>query len=260
MTAQTVRVARTARRLITEITRDPARIEAAQRLRYTVFSQEYGSDLGAAIPGLDADRFDDYCDHLMVTDEDSGQLVATTRILHENNARLAGGFYSEGEFNLAQLYELPGTLAELGRTCVHPDYRNGATISLLWAAVAEYLVTQDVDYLIGCASIGMSDGGLKAWRIARHLQREYLADERFRVSPMRELPHLTHALNEFRTVDVPALMKAYMRLGARVCGEPCWDPDFRCADLLVLLEVKHLAARYSRHFMRQPKQPQQPEE
>ncbi|HAP52069.1 MAG: GNAT family N-acetyltransferase, partial [Marinobacter sp.] len=161
-----------------------------------------------------------------------------------------GGFYSAGEFDLSALERLPGTIAELGRTCVHPDYRNGATISLLWSAVAEYLVERGVDYMIGCASIGMSDGGLKAWRIARHLQTEYLADPAFLVKPLRAMPHLTHTRDSDRPVDVPALIRAYMRLGARVCGEPCWDPDFRCADLLVVLEVSKLAGRYSRHFMR----------
>ncbi len=253
MTVQTARAARSARRLKTVITRQPSLIEAAQRLRYEVFSEEYESDLGSCTPGLDADEFDSWCDHLVVTDEATGQLVATTRILHSDGAVQAGGFYSEGEFDLSQLYHLPGTVAELGRTCVHPDYRSGATISMLWASVAEYLVAQRVDYLIGCASIGMSDGGQRAWRIARHLQQEFLADERFRVTPKRELPHLTHPVSDDRPVEAPALIKAYMRLGARVCGEPCWDPDFRCADLLVVLEVNKLADRYSRHFIRRQK-------
>lgn len=248
MTTQTAKARRSARRLKTEMTRCPQRVEAAQRLRYRVFSEEYGSDLGASTPGLDADSFDAVCDHLIVTDLDSGELVATTRILHQADAE--GGFYSAGEFNLEALRAQPGTLAELGRTCVHPDYRNGATISLLWAAVADYLIERNVDYMIGCASISMSDGGLKAWRIARHLQNEYLAAPEFRVTPLRAMPHLTHARANDRPVEVPPLIRAYMRLGARVCGEPCWDPDFRCADLLVLLEVSKLAGRYSRHFMR----------
>lgn len=250
MNARTARIARPARRLKTVITRQPDIVEAAQRLRYEVFSEEYGSDLGAAIPGIDADGFDPYCDHLIVTDENTGKLVATTRVLHHSKAKEAGGFYSEGEFELSSLYQLPGTIAELGRTCVHPDFRTGATISLLWASVAEYLVSRKVDYLIGCASISMSDGGLKAWRITRYLQREFLASEEYRATPLRALPHLTHTVSEDQPVDVPALIKAYMRLGARVCGEPCWDPDFRCADLLVVLDVNNLASRYSRHFMR----------
>ncbi|AOY88556.1 hemolysin [Marinobacter salinus] len=249
MTAQTVRARRSARRLKTDITRCPSLIEEAQRLRYRVFSEEYGSDLGAEVPGIDADTFDNVCDHLVVTDSDSGELVATTRILHQADLGSNGTFYSAGEFDLTAFGNVTGAVAELGRTCVHPEYRNGATISLLWSAVAEYLVEHQVDYLIGCASISMSDGGLKAWRIANQLQRDYLAEEQFRVTPRRELPHLTRIPETERPVDVPPLIKAYMRLGARVCGQPCWDPEFRCADLLVLLEVNKLAARYSRHFM-----------
>ncbi|SFR55963.1 ornithine-acyl[acyl carrier protein] N-acyltransferase [Marinobacter gudaonensis] len=250
MTTPAANARRSARRLKTDLTRCPQQVEAAQRLRYQVFSEEYGSDLGARTPGLDADEFDNVCDHLIVTDLDSGQLVATTRILHQADIGAVNRFYSASEFDLTPLQNLPGTIAELGRTCVHTDYRNGATISLLWSAVAAYLMERDVDYMIGCASISMSDGGLKAWRIARHLQNQYLADPAHLVAPLRALPHLTHARDTDRPVEVPALIRAYMRLGARVCGEPCWDPEFRCADLLVLLEVSKLAGRYSRHFMR----------
>lgn len=249
MTTQSARVARQSRRLATTVTRHPDLIESAQRLRYEVFSEEYDSDLGASTPGIDADRFDAFCDHLIVTDSETGDLVATTRVLHQHDARQAGGFYSQGEFDLSCLQQNAGTFAELGRTCVHPDYRNGATISLLWGAVAEYLVARQVDYLIGCASISMADGGHKAWRIATQLQREYLTGEAFRVLPRRALPHLALPVTDNRPVAVPALIKAYMRLGARVCGAPCWDPEFRCADLLVMLEVSQLADRYSRHFM-----------
>lgn len=251
MSAEQARSVSSARRLRASITRDPEAIEAAQRLRYRIFSEEYGSDLGATTPGIDQDDYDQYCDHLMVTDSQTGELVATSRVLHQRDAERAGGFYSEGEFSLDSLKALPGQLAELGRTCVHPDYRNGATISLLWSSVAEYLVRENVNYLIGCASISMADGGLKAWRITQQLQARYLTDDAQRVSPHRALPHLTNASARGPAkVDIPPLIRAYMRLGARVCGEPCWDPDFRCADLLVLLEVSKLASRYSRHFMR----------
>ncbi|MEQ5837010.1 GNAT family N-acyltransferase [Marinobacter sp. NFXS9] len=251
MSAEQARSVSSARRLQATITRDPAQVEAAQRLRYRVFSEEYGSDLGATTPGIDQDTYDAFCDHLIVTDSQTGELVATSRVLHQRDAENAGGFYSEGEFELDSLRRLPGQLAELGRTCVHPDYRNGATISLLWSSLAEYLIREQVDYLIGCASIGMADGGLKAWRITQQLQKRYLTDTSQRVKPRRDLPHLTHVSAASQTsVAIPPLIRAYMRLGARVCGEPCWDPEFRCADLLVLLEVSQLAGRYSRHFMR----------
>lgn len=249
MTAQTARAA-DSRRLLTRVTRDPAWVQRAQRLRYDVFSAEYDSDLGAEIPGLDADAFDAWCDHLMVSDSATGELVATTRILRQDQAAHTGGFYSASEFDLSQLLSGAGQVAELGRTCVHPDYRTGATIGLLWATLAAWLTEHRIDRVIGCASISMSDGGLKAWRIARHLQDRYLSSDDARVWPRRPLPHLTREDSAGRPVDIPALIRAYMRLGARVCGEPCWDPEFRCADVLVLLEVSALSARYSRHFMR----------
>ena len=242
---------RAPRRLSTLTTNDPDWVRRAQILRYDIFSAEYGSDLGATEPGIDADHFDTLCDHVIVVDHDNNEPVATTRILHQRALGKSGGFYSENEFNLSRLKQVEGTFAELGRTCVHPDYRNGATIGFLWSAVCEYLLSEKVDYLIGCASIGMADGGLKAWRVAQHLKANYLADDRFRVSPNRELPHLTKiAPAEGVDQSVPALIAAYMRLGARVCGDPCWDPDFRCADLLVLLDVERMSARYTRHFMR----------
>ena len=249
MTALTARQAREARKLTASVTRGPERVKDAQRLRYQVFSEEYNCNLGAATPGIDADRFDPWCEHLMVTDEASGQLVATTRILHQRDLTNTGGFYSASEFDLANLTGLSGNIAELGRTCVHPDYRTGATISLLWSELAAYLIREQVDYLIGCASISMADGGHKAWRIAEHLRQTYLTPEHQRVTPHRALPHITPGSLSDRPVQIPPLIKAYMRLGARICGEPCWDPDFRCADLLVLLEVQALADRYSRHFI-----------
>lgn len=249
MTAQTARAASFTGNLLTSVTRDSNLVEQAQRLRYRIFSEEYGCDLGAQVPGLDADRFDSWCDHLMVSHAGTGELVATTRILRPEYIADTGGFYSEGEFDLSALLAQPGRVAELGRTCVHPDFRNGATIALLWATLAGWLTEHRIDRIIGCASIGMSDGGLRAWRIARLLQERYLSTDEFRVWPRRALPHLTPAASE-RTVEIPALIRAYMRLGARVCGEPCWDPEFRCADVLVLLEVSKLSARYNRHFMR----------
>ncbi|MFE8072654.1 GNAT family N-acyltransferase [Marinobacteraceae bacterium S3BR75-40.1] len=253
MTAQTAREARANRQLRVRLTRDSHWIRAAQKLRYDVFSEEYDSDLGATEPGIDADVYDPHCEHLLVVEENSGQLVATTRILHQDATHVTGGFYSAGEFKLDGLLQSPGVFAELGRTCVHPDFRNGATIAVLWAGVADYLQSRDVDYLIGCASIGMADGGRRAWRIAQQLKQHHLAEPAYRVTPRRAMPHIaetSEAPTAPARVPVPPLIKAYMRLGAEVCGEPCWDPEFRCADLLVLLAVTNLNTRYVRHFMK----------
>lgn len=237
------------RSLVAGVTTDPQQIVAAQRLRFGVFSAEYGADLGSNSEGIDADRFDPHCDHIIVANQDTGEIVATTRVLLGTVAATTGGFYSENEFDLARLKANTGVFAELGRTCVHPDYRQSLALSLLWATVSQHLLANSVNYLIGCASISMLDGGRKAWLITRQLQEAHLTPERFRVTPLRALPHLASKTASQTAVDVPPLIRAYMRLGAQVCGAPCWDPSFRCADLLVLLDVARLAGRYSRKYM-----------
>lgn len=238
------------RSLTTQITTDPALRLAAQRLRYAVFSKEYGADLDSATPGVDADRFDEHCDHVLVIDQETGEVVATTRILHGRTAARIGGFYSEEEFDLSRLKANAGTFAELGRTCVHPDYRSGTALSQMWLAVSQYLIREQIDYLIGCASISMLDGGGRAWRVAQQLQAEHLAPERFRATPRRALPHLANSTASV-PVKIPPLIRTYMRLGAQVCGAPCWDPSFRCADMLVLLKVEQIAGRFARKYLRQ---------
>ncbi|WP_291831412.1 GNAT family N-acyltransferase [Marinobacter sp.] len=225
---------------------EPAQIVAAQRLRYQVFTSEYGAELEPD-NDIDQDRFDAWCEHFVVLDQ-SGEVVATSRLLHGEVAARIGGFYSEDEFDLDRLKRNPGVFAELGRTCIRSDCRSGAALSMLWSEVAQYLVKEGIDYLLGCASISMLDGGYKAWCVAQQVQQEHLAAEVFRVTPRRTLPHLASHRAQTDKVAIPPLIRSYMRLGAEVCGEPCWDPAFRCADLLVLLSVDRLAARYARRY------------
>ena len=113
-----------------------ADIEEAQRLRYKVFAEEMGARLSTRKAGVDEDIFDPYCDHLLVRDGDSNEVVGTYRILSPEKARKIGGFYSEGEFDLTRLAHLSDRMVEVGRSCVHPDYRSGAVITLLWAGLA----------------------------------------------------------------------------------------------------------------------------
>lgn len=251
MNSQTANTRETSRSLTTEITRDPVQIRAVQKLRYQVFSAEYGSNLGSDTPGLDADHFDRLCDHLIVSNRSTGLPVATTRILPADRVSSVASLYCAGEFDLSAFTRISGSLAELGRTCVHPDYRNGSTIAMLWSALADYLLRHRIDYIIGCASIGMSDGGHRARAVASRLQKTCMADACFRVRPLRQLPYLAGTPAAEQPVILPPLIRTYIRLGARICGAPCWDPVFRCADLLVMLEVRKLSARYRRHFMRQ---------
>ncbi|MCB6183403.1 GNAT family N-acetyltransferase [Leeia sp. TBRC 13508] len=224
-----------------------ADIEDAQRLRFKVFAEEMGATLPNAASGLDQDIFDPYCDHLLVRDERIGRVVGTYRILRPESAKRIGGYYSETEFDLTRLQHLRNQLVELGRSCVHRDYRSGGVITLLWAGLADYMARHGYDYLIGCASISMADGGHAAASIYRQLKEKHLAPAEWRVMPRCPLP--LYALNQHVLTEVPPLIKGYMRAGAMICGEPAWDPDFNTADLPLLLPMSRLSPRYAKHFL-----------
>jgi putative hemolysin len=198
--------------------------------------------------GLDRDGFDAFCDHLLVRDIESDEVVGTYRILSPAMAQEAGGYYSAGEFDLSRLSHLLPDMVEVGRSCVHHDYRNGTAISLLWAGLARYMQINGYQYLIGCASISMGDGGHNAASIyTQLLQQGYQSPQEYRVFPHCPLPmkELRRDLN----VKYPPLIKGYLRLGAYVCGEPAWDPDFNTADLLVMLPLSRMSQRYAAHYL-----------
>lgn len=227
--------------------RDEDEVREAQRLRYTVFSDEMGARLATREPGIDKDIFDPYCDHLLVRDNDTWEVVGTYRVLNPALARRIGGYYSETEFDLTRLAHLYERMVEVGRSCVHPDYRSGATIGLLWSGLAKYMQQRGYDYLIGCASISMTDGGHAAASIYRRLSMEHMSPVEWRVFPRQRLP--LEALNGTLNAPLPPLVKGYMRLGCYVCGEPACDPDFNTADLMLMLPMSLMNKRYARHFL-----------
>ncbi|TRX75391.1 L-ornithine N(alpha)-acyltransferase [Pseudomonas mangiferae] len=234
------------RRLRAERLEDIAALREAQALRYRVFSREFDARLQGAEFGLDMDDYDPHCAHIGVRDLDSGDLVATTRLLDHHAAASLGRFYSEEEFSLHGLAHLQGPVLEIGRTCVEPDYRNGATIAVLWGELADALNRGGYRYLMGCASIPMRDGGIQAQAIMQRLRERHLCTEHLRAEPRNPLPALH--LPDNLSAELPPLLKAYMRLGAKICGEPCWDPDFQVADVFILLKRDELCPRYARHF------------
>lgn len=235
-----------AQHLSVELVQDPKTLEAAQALRYQVFSEECGAKLADAGSRLDQDAFDLHCEHLVVRDLLSGDVVATTRLLDSKGAQRAGGFYSESEFQLVGLPQLRGGVLEIGRTCVHARYRNGATISVLWSGLAQLMNERRYEYLMGCASVSMADGGIQAQAVMQRLRGRYLSREWLNAIPRLPLPEMD--LPENVTAQMPPLLKAYMRLGAKICGEPCWDPEFNVADVFILLRREQLCPRYARHF------------
>lgn len=224
-------------------------VKEAQRLRYRVFVEEMGARLPGGADGLDQDIFDPFCEHLLVRNFDTGEVVGTYRLLPPDQAKKIGGLYSQNEFDLTRLLHLSGRMAEVGRSCVHPDYRNGAAISLLWSGLAKHMLSKGYEYLIGCASVSMADGGHAAASLYNTLRTDSMSPVEWRVFPRCPLPLEKLNGNHSAPAPLPPLLKGYLRAGAYICGDPAWDPDFNTADFLVLLPMSKVSKRYARHFL-----------
>jgi putative hemolysin len=227
---------------------DGAQVRAAQRLRHEIFAGELGATLHSSEPGLDIDAFDEHCDHLIIREESTGEVVGTYRMLPPPRAVAAGGLYAETEFDLSGLAPLRGDLVETGRSCVHPDHRNGAVINLMWSGIARYMHLHGHRWLGGCASVPLADGGATAAGVWAMAQRKHMVPTAWRIRPRN--PWTSDAEAPAR-VDVPSLLKGYLRLGAWVGGPPAHDPDFDCADFYVLLSLDRINPRYMKHYLGQ---------
>lgn len=226
-------------------------VREVQRLRYRVFAEEMGARLNSTMPGHDIDLFDNFCEHLLVRDEVTREVVGTYRLLTPVQAGRVGSTYSDLEFDLTRLRGLRERMVELGRSCVHPDYRTGGVIMALWGALAEFMVRNKLDTMIGCASIPMLHNGIPSGDVAasiwQQLKTTHLAPIEHQVRPRLALP--VDRLDCSLAVEPPALIKGYLRLGAKILGAPAWDPDFNTADLPMLMRISDLPARYRKHFL-----------
>jgi putative hemolysin len=231
---------------------DPADIEAAQRLRHEVFTSELGFALTGAADGRDADRFDEYCDHLLVRNDRSGELVGCYRMLAPAAAIAAGGLYTATEFDVTGLDPLRPSLVEMGRAVVRADHRHGGVVLLMWAGILAYLDRCDYDYVAGCVSVPVlgDDGGAPGAGIRGvrdFVRRRHAAPARYTVRPYRPVTVDGRALDDIdppARVSVPPLMRGYLRLGAQICGEPAHDPAFGVGDFPALLDKRRADVRY----------------
>jgi putative hemolysin len=224
-----------------------AEVTEAQRLRWQVFAEEQGAHITSPVPGLDIDRFDPHCEHLIVRDLSSDQVIGTYRLLTASKASQIGGYYSECEFDLSAFRIPRRDILEIGRSCVHRDFRSGAVISLLWSGLAGFLMRSGHTALIGCASIPLAGQEEAASHLARELFRKHPSNDSHRVIPRRPLPFVSTGAQS--AAPIPPLIKGYLRSGAVVCGEPCWDPTFATADVFVFLGLRDIDARYARRFL-----------
>jgi L-ornithine Nalpha-acyltransferase len=236
-----------------------AEIEAAQRLRHRVFFQSSGDRSGGA-DLLDSDRFDAYCDHLLVIDEARNgpaheRIVGTYRLLREECASIAGGYYSEQAFDVHSLVNRhpERRFLELGRSCVMPQYRSKRTVELLWQGIWAYCQAHSIDVMFGCASFAGTVPAAHALALSflHHHARAAggwcvaaIGETRTQMDLMPvEAVGMRDAVNA-----MPPLVKGYLRLGAKFSDGAVIDREFGTTDVFVVLRTEDIGARYLNHF------------
>lgn len=248
---------KTERKLKVRLAENQLEIEQTLALRYEVFNLEMNEGLvSSRQTGKDRDEYDLYCDHLIVIDENrNNMIVGTYRLLRESVARANIGFYSENEFNLDPLYHLDGEVAEIGRSCVHKDYRDGSVISMLWIGLGMYMREFNVRYLSGCASLHTTDPVEASEIYACMKAKDMLAGPEFQVTPLDS--HVLEGFDpdaELKDVKasykkMPALLKGYVRAGSRFCSMPALDREFGTIDFYIIFDRTEVDKRYGRHYI-----------
>ena len=247
-----------------------ADVDAAQELRYRVFYEEMSA---RATPEMasrrrDFDRFDAYCDHLLVVDHARGDapesVVGTYRLLRRSVARTRGGFYTETEFDIAPLVAQPGELLELGRSCVDAQYRNRATMQLLWQGIASYVFRHDIKLMFGCASLPGTDPAALAVSLS-YLHHFHLAPKSLRARALADryiemnlmAPGEIDADAAVAQIDtraamaaLPPLIKGYLRLGGLVGEGAVIDPQFNTTDVCIIVVTDRVTDKYFNHYRR----------
>ncbi|UWQ34659.1 GNAT family N-acetyltransferase [Leisingera sp. M527] len=236
-----------------KIAETDAELRAAQALRYNVFVRELGGG-GALVDhdaGLERDKFDPFFDHMLVIDDTRGMVVGVYRLLRDDQAAKAGQFYSEDEYDLTVLRSSGRKLLELGRSCLHADYRGGMAMFHLWSGLADYVETHGIEVLFGVASFHGTDTAALANPLAM-LHHNHLAPPELRVrSKAFQSMNLVPAgdLNRKRAmVETPALIKAYLRLGGYVGDGAFVDQAFNTTDVCLILDTAQMNDRQRRIY------------
>lgn len=218
-----------------------------QRLRYLVFNCELGEGLDTSSQtGLDRDRFDYICDHLMVRDASTGKLVGTYRMQNGYRAKGNLGYYSEEFFDFTPFESIRREVLELGRACVHHDFRNTAVLHMLWKGIARYAGSCGGRYLLGCSSLTSQDEneGMALYEV---LQEKYLVEPSLRTAPKPAHECRSNG-GPVEAPKPPRLFRAYLDISARLCGPPAIDREFKTIDFLTLLDLHRIPDRVRTRF------------
>lgn len=225
----------------------------AQQLRYRVFNQELGEGLAESeSTGRDADEFDEVCDHLLIEHVTTAEVIGTYRLQTGVTAAACIGYYSEQEFDFTVFEPIRSEIVELGRACIARDHRNMVVLGLLWKGIAQYAKLSNARYLIGCSSLTSTDP-VEGEAAYRKLKKHLVADK-FVTSPVSKYQCRYEASEQeiaeaVRLVSIPRLMRAYLTLGARICGEPALDAEFKTIDFLTLIDLRSLGPRAMQKFL-----------
>jgi putative hemolysin len=234
-------------------------IDAAQALRYRVFYEEMAAHPSpeTAASKRDVDRFDDYCDHLLVIDHTRGKpadaVVGTYRLLRRGPAAAAGGFYSASEYDITRLAALPGEILELGRSCVDAGYRTRPTMQLLWRGISAYVFHHQIEVMFGCASLPGTDVATHA-DVLSYLYYYHLAPPalRPRALPDRYVDMRLIPQNDINpragVAALPPLIKGYLRLGGFIGDGAVVDHQFNTVDVCIVVKTELVTERYQRHY------------
>jgi putative hemolysin len=221
---------------------------AACRLRFNVFNIEMGEGLSSSYStGLDRDRFDPVCDHLIVENQDDGRIVGTYRMQSGLMAAVAFGYYSAQEFEFAPFECIRDQVLELGRASINREHRSSEVLTLLWRGIAQYAKHHGLRYLIGCSSLTSMDP-LEGWSLYRQLGSQLVSFEYVTVpTPAFALP-----CSEGQPgvpVKLPRLLRSYLGVGAKICGPPAWDRAFGTIDFLTLLDLEQVVPAARSRFL-----------
>jgi putative hemolysin len=232
------------------LARSAEEVRAAQQLRFEVFNLELNEGLEQSYAtGLDEDPFDAVCDHLIVEQVATGHVVGTYRLQTGVSAAKKLGYYCAQEFEFSVFEPLRNEIVELGRACVHRQHRNLVVLGLLWKGIADYATGRGARYLIGCSSL-TSQNPAEGASAYSELCRNHLVGPPFRTTPLAacECP-LDHLTGE--TFQIPKLLRAYLTVGAKICGPPALDREFQTIDFLTLLDLETLSPQTRERFFGQ---------